>query len=239
MNPLIRFLPMLANSKFLGRYKVWGTLLLSILAAYQLFSTTGIGSQWGVPSYDTFYQEPRDVLVTRVENASEAQQEVAEEFKTALERFKSVTSFQGGDLEQKFNTLNKAFNKSESSAQQVTHRVDAVVTATNRLLDEWRDELSEYHDANFRRKAETQFDATRAQAEKLIASMRAAEAKIEPVLGAFQDQVLFMKHNLNMQAISSLQQETALVEADVEALISEMEASIAEAESFIRELSKQ
>jgi len=230
---------MLANSKFLGRYKIWGTLLLSLLAAYQLFSTTGIGSRWGVPSYDTFYQEPRDVLVTRVENASDAQQEVAEEFKTALERFKSVTSFQGGDLEEKFNTLSKAFNKSESSAQQVTHRVDAVVKATNRLLDEWRDELKEYHDGNLRRKAEAQFDATRNQADKLIASMRAAEAKIDPVLGAFRDQVLFMKHNLNMQAISSLQQETALVEADVEALIREMEASIAEADSFIQELSNQ
>jgi len=204
-----------------------------------MFSTTGLGSRWGIPSYDTFYQEPRDILVTRVENASEVQQEVAEEFKTALEKFKSVTSFDGGDLEKKFNTLNAAFERSESSATAVTHRVDAVVNASNRLLDEWRNELADYHDPNLRRKAESQFDITREQAQRLIASMRKAEAKIEPVLGAFRDQVLFMKHNLNMQAISSLQQETALVEADVAALINEMEASIAEAESFIRELASQ
>jgi len=113
-----------------------------------------------------------------------------------------------------------------------------VVDASNRLLEEWRDELDDYHDKNLKQKAELQFDATRTQAEKLIATMRKAEAKIEPVLGAFRDQVLFMKHNLNMQAISSLQQESALVEADVAALIREMEASIAEAEMFVRELTQ-
>jgi len=238
MNPIIKLLPFLANSKVLGKYKVWVSLLAVALTAWQLFSTTGIGSEWGVPSYDTFYKEPRDILVTRVENASEAQREVAEEFKTALERFKSVTGFDGGDLEKKFNTLNAAFKQSESAAKDVNTRVDAVVDASNRLLEEWRDELDDYHDKNLKQKAELQFDATRTQAEKLIATMRKAEAKIEPVLGAFRDQVLFMKHNLNMQAISSLQQESALVEADVAALIREMEASIAEAEMFVRELTQ-
>lgn len=238
MNPIVKLLPFLANSQVFGKYKVWLSLVAAGLMAWQLFSTTGIGSQWGVPSYDTFYKEPRDVLVTRVENASDAQQEVAQEFKTALERFKSVTGFDGGDLEQKFNTLSAAFDKSEKAAKNVNIKVNAVVSASNSLLEEWRDELNEYHDASLKRKAEAQFDATRNQAEKLIATMRKAEAKIEPVLGAFGDQVLFMKHNLNMQAISSLHQESAVVEADVAALIREMEASIAEAEQFVRELSE-
>lgn len=238
MNPLVKLLPLLTKSRVLGKYKIWVSLLVILLTAYQLFSTTGIGSDWGIPSYDTFYKEPRDVLITRVENASKAQQEVAEEFKTALEKFKSVTGFDGGDLEKKFNTLNAAFKKSESVAEDVSKRVDAVVNASNRLLEEWREELNDYHDQTLKRKAEAQFDATRVQAEKLIATMRNAEAKIEPVLGAFRDQVLFLKHNLNMQAISSLQQETAIVEADVAALIREMEASIAEAELFVRELTE-
>ena len=57
-----------------------------------------------------------------------------------------------------------------------------------------------------------------------------------PVLAAFRDQVLFIKHNLNMQAISSLQQENVLIEQDVAALIQEMESSIREAEQFIQAL---
>jgi len=233
---IAKLLPLLTKSKVLGKYKTLITGGIALYSAYQLFSTTGFGASIGIPSYDTFYKEPRDILVTRVENASEAQKDAAEEFKTALEEFKSVTGFKGGDLEQKFNKLNSAFEESEAVASDVSQRVDAVVKATNRLLDEWREELGDYHDPAIKRKAEKQFDETRSQAEQLIATMRKAEAKIDPVLGAFRDQVLFIKHNLNMQAISSLQQETSIVEGEVAELIRQMEVSINEAEQFIKTL---
>lgn len=236
MNPLVKFLPLLANSKIFSKHKKWLVLVATIIGAYQMFSPNGVGANWGVPSFDTFYAEPRDILISRVEAASDAQRETAEEFKSALEKFKQVTNFDGGDLEKKFNTLSTAYDRSEDAANNVTRRVDHVVRATNNLLDEWRDELKQYHDDSIKRRAETQFDETRIKAEKLIAMMRNAQAKTKPVLGALKDQVLFVKHNLNMLAISSLKQETTLIEHDVSALIKEMEASISEAESFIESM---
>jgi hypothetical protein len=53
------------------------------------------------------------------------------------------------------------------------------------------------------------------------------------VLRTFNDQVLFLKHNLNAQAVGSLQNELREVEANTAALIREMNASIAEAERFM------
>lgn len=235
MNPLLKFLPVLMNSKAL-KSKKWLVLILVLGSGYQMFSPNGIGADWGIPSIDTFYQEPRDILISRVEAASEAQQETAEEFKSALEKFKDVVNFDGGDLEKKFNTLNAAYERSEDAASNITKRVDRVVKASNNLLSEWGDELNDYHDASIKRKAEAQFDETRIKAQKLIAAMRKAESKTKPVLGAFKDQVLFVKHNLNMQAISALQQESSVIEQDVSALIQEMEASIAEAAEFIKSI---
>jgi len=211
--------------------------MLSVLATgHQLLSPNGIGASLGIPSYDTFYKEPRDVLVSRVEDARDVQIDTAQEFKTALEKFKDVTQFDGGDLEATFNKLNSAFKNSESAANKVSSRVDNVVTATNNLLEEWRTELDQYNDPAIRQRANKQFDETRLHAEKMIAAMRKAEQKTEPVLAAFKDQVLFVKHNLNMQAISSLNQESQIIEEDVAALIREMEISIAEAEEFIRSI---
>jgi len=66
--------------------------------------------------------------------------------------------------------------------------------------------------------------------------MRSAEARMEPVLRAFQDQVLFLKHNLNARAIDSLQGELGSIETDVAQLIREMERSIAESDAFISSL---
>lgn len=45
--------------------------------------------------------------------------------------------------------------------------------------------------------------------------------------------MLFLKHNLNARAISSLETTVAALETDVSALIADMEASIAEANRFI------
>ena len=221
------------NSQFFSKHKKWLVVVAAIAGAHQMFSPNGVGANWGIPSFDTFYAEPRDILINRVEAASDAQKETAEEFKSALEKFIEVTNFDGGDLEKKFNTLSSAYDRSESAAKNVTQRVDRVVSATNNLLDEWREELEQYHDAAIKSRAEAQFDETRIKAQNLIDAMRKAESKTKPVLGALRDQVLFVKHNLNMQAISSLKQESAVIEQDVSALIKEMEASIAEAELFI------
>ena len=52
----------------------------------------------------------------------------------------------------------------------------------------------------------------------------------------FRDQVLFLKHNLNAQAIASLKNELSSIETDVGALINDMQKSINEANTFINAL---
>ncbi|MCK5887018.1 MAG: DUF2959 family protein, partial [Alcanivorax sp.] len=56
----------------------------------------------------------------------------------------------------------------------------------------------------------------------------------EPVLQAFEDQMLYLKHNLNAQAIGALENELGRIRSDVDTLIRNMEASIAETEAFIQ-----
>jgi len=56
------------------------------------------------------------------------------------------------------------------------------------------------------------------------------------VLTTFRDYVLYLKHNLNAQAIASLEGELGGIESDVSSLIRDMEASISEARSFIQSM---
>ena len=66
--------------------------------------------------------------------------------------------------------------------------------------------------------------------------MQRAHAKMTPILDLFGDQVLYLKHNLNAQAISSLEDEATKIENDIDNLVADMEASIAEADEFINTL---
>ena len=69
---------------------------------------------------------------------------------------------------------------------------------------------------------------------QMVRRLRAyARTGVDPVLDAFRDQVLFLKHNLNAQAISALGGTTRDLQKDISRLIADMEKSIKEADAFI------
>lgn len=116
----------------------------------------------------------------------------------------------------------------------MSDRIASVEDVGEALFKEWEAELGQYSNAQLRRSSQQKLAETRLEYDQLIRSMRRAEAKIDPVLSAFRDQVLFLKHNLNASAIASLKNELSVVETDVASLIREMEAAIAEADGFIK-----
>jgi hypothetical protein len=77
---------------------------------------------------------------------------------------------------------------------------------------------------------------TKSRYGRVIGAMKRAESKMPPVLNAFRDQVLFMKHNLNARAISALEGTVGEIENEVAALIRDIDLSIKEAESFLNQL---
>ncbi len=181
----------------------------------------------------------RDLLVTRVKDARDAQEDAKEQFESALEEFSAVLEFDGGELEDVYDRLNRELKRSESRAEAVHTRVDRVDEVSLALFREWEQELDEYENANLRRSSADQLAQTRSRYSDLIRAMRKAESRLEPVLQPMRDQVLYLKHNLNAQAIASLRSEVRTIEIEVDSLIRDMEAAIAEANSFIDALEQQ
>ena len=104
------------------------------------------------------------------------------------------------------------------------------------MFSEWKDELKQYKNEQLRASSRQQLEQTQARYHELIGVMKQAAGKMDPVLAAFKDQVLFLKHNLNAQAIASLQTTTAGIQNDVANLIKDMERSIAEADAFVSQM---
>ena len=210
-------------------------LLVALLAVPFLLSACS-STQYAV--MEKFGIHKREILVDRVEDARDSQQQAKEQFANALEEFSAVLNFQGGALEEKYKTLNSVLEESEEHAQKVRNRIDKVEDVAEALFDEWEDELKLYSSDSLRRSSAKKLKETRSHYQSLMTAMQRAEAKIDPVLTPLRDQVLYLKHNLNAQAIASLQSELGRVEGDVSALIREMEAAIREADAFIVRLEK-
>jgi hypothetical protein len=188
---------------------------------------------------ETFGKHKRDILVDRVESARDAQQDAKEQFKSALEQFSTVVKVPPSELQDKYNQLKDELDKSESKAKAVSTRIEDVESVSRALFKEWESELDQYTNKDLRRASEQKLKQTQAKCDQLISAMKQAESKISPVLAAFRDQVLFLKHNLNAQAVASLQGELVTIESDVAALVKEMDASIAEADKFIKSMAAE
>jgi len=188
---------------------------------------------------EAFGKHKRDLLVDRVEDARDSQEAAKEQFASALEQFGSVVNYKGGELEAKYKQLNKELDRSQSRAKAVRKHISEVEEVSKALFKEWEAELEQYSSEKLRQSSEQKLVQTRGRYRQLINAMKRAESKMAPVLTVFSDQVLFLKHNLNAQAVASLQDELVSVEADIASLIQEMEASIAEANAFIDAIAKE
>lgn len=181
----------------------------------------------------------REILVDRVEDARDSQTDAKEQFVSALEKFGEVVQYSGGQLEEKYKQLNTEYEKSEDKAKAVSKRIVDVENVAEALFAEWQEELNQYSSDQLRQASQRKLEQTILKYNKLMSAMKKARDKIAPVLSAFKDQVLYLKHNLNAQAIASLQDELDSVETDITALVKEMEASIAEADAFINSMTGQ
>jgi hypothetical protein len=188
---------------------------------------------------EKFGIEKRDILVKRVDKARAAQSDAKEQFASALDKFIAVTKYDGGDLEKQYDILKDEYDSSVSRAEDVKSRIDDVKDVAESLFNEWNEELGKYTDQNLRRSSQQQLKSTQASYKKLITAMDQAEKKIHPVLNAFQDRVLFLKHNLNANAIASLRSQKQSIETDISSLIRDMNKSIAEADAFISSMSEK
>jgi archaellum component FlaC len=182
--------------------------------------------------------EKREQLVGSVEKARDQQEKAKVAFASALEEFLAITEGDEStaDLEKKYKKIESAYENSASRAEAVHGRIASVETVAKALFKEWEKELGQYSSDSLRAASQEQLDATRERYTKLVGAMKDAAAKMDPVLAAFKDQTLFLKHNLNARAIASLETDLAKVKTEVAELIQEMEASIAEANAFIDSL---
>ena len=180
----------------------------------------------------------RDILSSRVKSARDAQEEAKREIVSAMEAFTRTVNFQGGELEAQYKRLNGKLQDGEDAAQSVRKRIVDVQDVGDALFREWRQELGQYSNADLRRRSEDQLTETRVRYDGMLGAMKRAEGRLEPALRPLRDQVLFLKHNLNARALSSLKGEVARVDSEVARLIEEINRATAEANRFVQDLDK-
>jgi len=181
-------------------------------------------------------KEKRDILVQRIKDAKKDQEQTKEKLQTTMESFQELTGFQGGDLEKSYKKLNGEYESAEGQANKLRDKIKSIDQVSGDLFSEWQKEIDEMHNRQLKDRSETMLRDAKTRQAAYMRAMHATEEKMAPVLGAFHDQVLFLKHNLNARAIGSLKATSAKINGDVDSLIKSMDGSMAEADRLIATL---
>ena len=211
--------------------KLGGVFLGAILMAM----ATGCSTTY-YKTMEMFGKEKRDLLKTRVTEARNEQQKTAEQFKDALTRLRELYGSSGTDLEKMYDRLKSEYDGAEARAKAVHERIAKMESVGRDLFKEWEQEIGQIDSASLKSDSRAKLRDTQMKFDQLSSSMRRAEASLEPVLKQFRDQTLYLKHNLNAQALGTLKSEAADIEREVARLIEDMNTSIKQADTFIQGL---
>jgi outer membrane murein-binding lipoprotein Lpp len=184
----------------------------------------------------TLGKEKRDILVSRIKDAKKDQDQTREKLKTTMESFQALTGFQGGALEKSYKRLNSDYEDANSQANKLHDKIESIDKVSNDLFKEWQGEINKMGDAKLKAQSTTLLRNATVRQAAYMRAMRKTEDQITPVLAAFHDQVLFLKHNLNSRAIGSLKGTSATLQGNVADLIQSIDASSQEADKLISSL---
>ena len=185
-------------------------------------------------TWEKFGKYKRDLLQTKVKQVRDEQQETTVKLTNALTRLKEIYGFQGGDLEKMYRRLQGDYDDSAAKAHSLRKRIADMDQIAHDLFTEWEKEAGTISTDSLREQSREQLRATRQRYDQLYTATKRAEGSLEPVLTKFRDYTIFFKHNLNAQAISSLQGEASRIQVDIAKLIADMNESIRQAETFMK-----
>lgn len=179
----------------------------------------------------------RERLVDNVKAARAEQDAAKTQFTSALDRFKQVVAVKDGDLNKAYNTLKSEYDACAVRAEAVRERIKSVRNVGGALFDEWEGEIDQIKDDDaLEKQSQALYDRTYDGYETLLERMDTAAKSMDPVLTKFNNRVIFLKGNLNAQAIGSLAGTEIDLGKEIDELLRQMQASIAEADAFIAKL---
>jgi hypothetical protein len=184
----------------------------------------------------TLGKEKRDILVSRIKDAKKDQQQTKEQLQTTMESFQQLTGFKGGSLEKSYKRLNSDYEKAEDQAKKLHDRIDSIDKVSQDLFKEWQGEINEMDNRKLKSQSSAMLRDARIRQASYLKAMRKTEDQMTPVLRAFHDQVLFLKHNLNARAIGSLKNTSASIQDDVTVVLASIDGSMKEADTLIASL---
>jgi chromosome segregation ATPase len=143
------------------------------------------------------------------------------------------------DRKKLYKNLQNEMNNTEKRRAKIDEEAAQMKTEADTLFTQWAESAAAIEKLDLRKRSEERLEATKASYAEIQSVGQKAADLYPPFMKALQDQIAYLGHDLNAEAVASLAPEAAKLNEEAEALTRSLDDTISTANEKIGALRPQ
>jgi hypothetical protein len=203
--------------------RLWrGAAVLAVLA---LAATAGAQSDEGVKQVER--------LVKASGNTVKAIGDTKVQLMKTMDVYNSLFADDAKDRKKIYNRIQKEMENTDKRRAKITEESAKMNAEADTLFKDWADSAAAIENPDLRKRSEERLAATRASYEEIGTVGQKAADLYGPFMKALQDQITYLGHDLNPDAVASLKPDAAKLNERADKLIKSIDDTMTTANTNI------
>jgi hypothetical protein len=143
------------------------------------------------------------------------------------------------DRKKLYKSVQKEMDNTEKRRMKITEEAAKMKSEADTLFAQWAESAAAIENPDLRKRSEERLEATKASYAEIEAMGQKAADLYPPFMKDLQDQITYLGHDLNAEAVASLKPEVAKLNEKAQALVRSLDDTIGTANQKIGALRPQ
>jgi hypothetical protein len=143
------------------------------------------------------------------------------------------------DRKKLYKSVQKEMDNTEKRRMKITEEAAKMKSEADTLFAQWAESAAAIENPDLRKRSEDRLEATKASYAEIEAVGQKAADLYPPFMKDLQDQITYLGHDLNAEAVASLKPEVAKLNEKAQALVRSLDDTIGTANQKISALRPQ
>jgi hypothetical protein len=178
-------------------------------------------------------------LVKKSGSTVQAIAETKLQLQKTMDVYNSLMSTDEKNMKGNYKKLQQEMDATAKKRADIKLRADEMNAEAQTLFKSWGDSAAAIQSADLRQRSQERLDKTKASFAEIGTVGQKAVDLYDPFMKALQDQVTYLGHDLNTQAVQSLQADAAKMNEKAQTLMKSIDDTISVANKNITDLRPQ
>jgi hypothetical protein len=138
-----------------------------------------------------------------------------------------------GDAVKAYDELESVFDASDDQAETLRKSIESMQADAEPVFDQWTKDLEAYSNPELRQRSQVRLAAARERYDAVVAAVEPVLVEYEAINETLRDHLLFLSHDMNVEALSAIQEDVRKVAKNASDLDGAFNSGRAAARAYI------